>query len=85
MYEPTVVSTVVLGVVLGLLMALARLFLSLGKKNMLLEPKTPKVWSEPLPEDSFPEEAICTTQPSVDEFESLMIKELEKFGSRFKR
>jgi len=85
MYEPSVVNTVVLGVLLGLMMALTRFLLSLNKINTMLEKKAPKIGQEPLPEDTFSEEAICTKEPSVDEFTRLMINELEKFTSRFRR
>jgi hypothetical protein len=81
-------SIFVPGVLLGLLLAylITRFVVNSGKNNELFRVQPCGIWQEPHPEDNFPEEAIFTNKkPTVDNFERLMIKELERLGSRFKR
>ena len=85
MFEHSIVEVIAPGVILGLTLLISMLLLCSGKNNKLFESKPPSVGQEPLPEENFPEEAIYAKKPSVDEFERLMIKELERLGSRFKR
>lgn len=76
------------GVLLGLMMyyLLMKLAVNSGKNNELFGVQPCVVWQEPHPEDNFPEEEIATNnKPTVDDFERLMLKELDKLGSRFKR
>jgi hypothetical protein len=85
MFEHSNVEVIAPVVFLGLTFFILMLLLCSRKNNKLFESKPPSAGQEPLPEDNFQEEAICAKKPSVDEFERLMIKELERLGSRFKR
>lgn len=74
------------GVLIGLLVTWFIIkFTPNQRKNTELFAVQPSgIWQEPHPDDYFPEEAIYThKKSSVNDLVLLMIKELERLGSRF--